>query len=99
MWSLKHTTDMDAILGVWGHICPQGNFQVLDPFCGEFGGFWRCLSYLDPFHVYLDPFMLLRPFSCLLRAPGLVALATHRHLKINFKPVTVVTGGVMACFY
>ena len=29
----------------------------LDPFGGEFGGFWRCLSYLDPFHVYLDPFM------------------------------------------
>ena len=28
----------------------------LDPFCGGFGGFWRCLSYLDPFHVYLDPF-------------------------------------------
>ena len=27
----------------------------LDPFCGGFGGFWRCLSYLDPFHVYLDP--------------------------------------------
>ena len=50
----------------------------------------------------LRPFScLLRPFSCLLRAPGLVALATHRHLKIDFKPVTVVTGGVaiMACFY
>ena len=29
----------------------------LDPFGGEFGEFWRCLSYLDPFHVYLDPFM------------------------------------------
>ena len=42
---------------------------TLDPFCG---GFWRCLS-------YLDPFMLLRPFLCLLRAPALVALAMHCH--------------------
>ena len=32
-------------------------YYDLDPFCGEFGGFWRCLSYLDPFYVYLDPFM------------------------------------------
>ena len=54
----------------------------LDPFCGGFGGF-------------LEVSKLLRPFSCLLRAPGLA----HRHLKINFKPVTVVKGGVMACFY
>ena len=66
----------------------------LDPFCGGFGGFWRCLSYLDPFHVYLDPFMFI------MRTPALVALATHCHLKINFKPITVVrVGGVMACFY
>ena len=29
----------------------------LHPSSGGFGGFWRYLSYLDPFHVYLDPFM------------------------------------------
>ena len=29
--------------------------HTLDPFCGGFGGVWRCLSYLDPFHIYLDP--------------------------------------------
>ena len=37
---------------------------------------------------------LLIPFSCLLRAPALVALATHHYLKINFKPITVDTGGL-----
>ena len=54
---------------------------------------------LDPFVVDLVDFRmskLLRPFSCLLRTPALVVLATHYHLKINFKPATVVTGGVMA---
>ena len=25
---------------------------IIDPFYGEFGGFLRCLSYLDLFHVY-----------------------------------------------
>ena len=63
------------------------DLNYLDPFCG---GFWRCLSY---FHVYLDPFRVYYV------APALVALATHLHLKINFKTVTVVTGRVMVCFY
>ena len=37
--------------------CRPPSLHLLDPFGGEFGEFWRCLSYLDPFHVYLDPFM------------------------------------------
>ena len=44
-------------LRAWSLLDMTVALRDLDPFGGEFGGFWRCLSYLDPFHVYLDPFM------------------------------------------